>query len=204
MTIQRRRPYVPLPLARAVKGLFRVGARLRGGKRALHPDGVVFDAELRLFGDRSQAQGSILGEETAVPAIARLSRGVGLPKTLPDALGVAISVADLGRPGSRQDLLFTSSASLPGARHLPLPAPRGFFRHTFTTLWPYIVGQRVRMLALQPTGDERPSPAGITDDDDAEAIRFNPWNTADDLCPVGPLMGLRLPAYEGSQEGSAG
>ena len=94
------------------------------------------------------------------------------------------------------------------------------------------------MLALQPTGDERPSPAGIegvtrvgpgaryrlliasvggpwnalgeltlgdrTDDDDAEAIRFNPWNTADDLCPVGPLMGLRLPAYEGSQEGSAG
>jgi hypothetical protein len=36
---------------------------------------------------------------------------------------------------------------------------------------------------------------------DTEALRFNPWNTGGGFRPAGPLMGLRDPAYRGSQWG---
>jgi hypothetical protein len=38
-------------------------------------------------------------------------------------------------------------------------------------------------------------------DDATENTRFNPWTTAGGLRPAGPLMGLRDPAYRGSQSG---
>lgn len=38
---------------------------------------------------------------------------------------------------------------------------------------------------------------------DAERLRFNPWNTGGGIRPTGPLMGLRDPAYRGSQRGAA-
>jgi hypothetical protein len=38
-------------------------------------------------------------------------------------------------------------------------------------------------------------------DPEVESIRFNPWNTSDELKPRGPLMRLRDPAYRGSQAG---
>ncbi|MDQ4129825.1 MAG: hypothetical protein M3133_02350 [Actinomycetota bacterium] len=38
-------------------------------------------------------------------------------------------------------------------------------------------------------------------DEEAEEIRFNPWNTGGGIRPAGPLMGLRKAAYEGSQQG---
>jgi hypothetical protein len=39
------------------------------------------------------------------------------------------------------------------------------------------------------------------DDAETEALCFNPWNTGGGLRPDGPLMGLRDPAYRGSQWG---
>jgi hypothetical protein len=38
-------------------------------------------------------------------------------------------------------------------------------------------------------------------DDETEALCFNPWNTGGGFRPRGPLMGLRDPAYRGSQWG---
>jgi hypothetical protein len=38
---------------------------------------------------------------------------------------------------------------------------------------------------------------------EAEELRFNPWNTGGGIRPTGPLMGLRGPAYRGSQRGAA-
>ena len=38
---------------------------------------------------------------------------------------------------------------------------------------------------------------------EGELLRFNPWNTGGGLRPTGPLMGLRDPAYRGSQRGAA-
>jgi len=231
---QMRQPDVPGPFAAASRRLFGGLARLRGGKRAFHPDGVVFTAELILVGEEQRAEGSILGQRARLPAVARLSRSLGVPEPLPDALGIAIRIEGLAGPGTRQDLLFVTSSRLPGGRHAPLPAPRGFFGHFFTTVWPYRVGGKVRMLALQPPEDGPDSPRdleGITRtgpgaryrlliaslegpwqalgelvlgelrQGQVEEIRFNPWNTADgELRPTGPLMGLRDPAYEGSQD----
>ncbi|HKH22175.1 MAG TPA: hypothetical protein VKA88_01020 [Solirubrobacterales bacterium] len=37
--------------------------------------------------------------------------------------------------------------------------------------------------------------------DETEALTFNPWNTGGGFRPTGPLMGLRDPAYRGSQWG---
>jgi hypothetical protein len=45
-------------------------------------------------------------------------------------------------------------------------------------------------------GDQLPPERG-------ELLRFNPWNSGGGMCPTGPLMGLRDPAYRGSQEGAA-
>jgi hypothetical protein len=45
-------------------------------------------------------------------------------------------------------------------------------------------------------GDQVPPP-------EAERLRFNPWNTGGGIRPTGPLMGLRDPAYRGSQRASA-
>lgn len=39
------------------------------------------------------------------------------------------------------------------------------------------------------------------DDAETEALCFNPWNTGGGLRPSGPFMGLRDPAYRGSQRG---
>lgn len=36
---------------------------------------------------------------------------------------------------------------------------------------------------------------------ETEDLRFNPWNTGGGIRPLGPLMGLRKPAYLGSQRG---
>ena len=39
------------------------------------------------------------------------------------------------------------------------------------------------------------------DDRSVERLAFNPWHTGGGIRPVGPLMGLRRPAYAGSQRG---
>lgn len=234
LTDEKRHPEPPGLFATASRHLFGGLARLRGGKRAFHPEGVVFAADLFLVGDEQHAEGSILGQKAKLSTMARLSQALGVPEPLPDALGIAIRIEGLAGPDTRQDLLFVTSSRMPGARHAPLPAPRGFFGQFFTTLWPLRVGGKVRMLALQPPEDRPDSPRdleGITRagpdaryrlliaslegpwqalgelvlrervEGEVEEIRFNPWNSADgELRPAGPLMGLRDPAYEGSQD----
>lgn len=37
--------------------------------------------------------------------------------------------------------------------------------------------------------------------DEAESLRYDPWNTGGGIRPVGPLAGIRKPAYEGSRRG---
>src|SRR4051812_31288290 len=74
--------------------------------RALHPDGVVFAGAITgaLFGARR--------------ALVRISRGGGLPETLPDVRGCAIRVLDAHGSGRHQDLLLASSLAAPVGRHL--------------------------------------------------------------------------------------
>lgn len=231
---------VPAPIAAVAGGLFRAlsaarrpRARGRPGARILHPDGIGFAARLEIGGAEAGGD-SLLGRRRVHPAIVRLSRAIGLPGPVPEPLGVAIRLVDARGPGRHQDLLFASSGQSPIARHAPLPGAGGFFDQFFSTLLPYSVGGRVRLLGLAPVnggssprkldelavaargGCYRLCVAGLgapwlavgqleigarLPDEVIEDLRFNPWNTGENLRPAGPLMGLRDAAYRGSQAG---
>lgn len=94
-------------------------ARLRGGK-PMHPRGAVFDAVLTRH--RGPAWGvPWLAETGTDPAIARLSRGAGLPAPWPDVLGLAIRLPG-GSPGHDApiDLLLSTTGRGAMLRHVPL------------------------------------------------------------------------------------
>lgn len=225
------KPRVPLPIAKVTEKLF-LGLSSFRGKRIFHPHGVGFELELTV--EDSSGEGALLGRRGRHRGFARLSRAVGLPGSLPDALGFAFRLADVYGPGRHQDFLLVSSARPVVARHALLPGRAGFFGQFYSTLLPYRIGEKVRMVGLEPRPlirssrrlDGLPSaapgrsfdlclapltgPWGIVaelqlgpvlPDRQTEALRLNPWNTGDGIRPLGPLMGLRRPAYEGSQRG---
>lgn len=231
---------VPATFAAVARGVFRALSagrrpRARGhrGARIFHPDGIGFAARVEVGGAEAGGD-SLLGRRQAHPAIVRLSKAVGLPGPIVEPLGIALRLVDARGPGRHQDLLFVSSGQSPLVRHALLPGLGGFFDQFFSTLLPYSVGGRMRMLGLSPVGGAtaprdletlgtaargrcyRLCVAGIgapwlalgqleigarLPDELIEDLRFNPWNTGEDLRPLGPLMGARDAAYRGSQRG---
>ncbi|WP_437094055.1 phosphodiesterase [Streptomyces sp. enrichment culture] len=89
----------------------------------------------------------------------RWSRALGLPRRLPDALGLAVRVEDADGLGNALDLLFTSSRSGRLGRHLPLLRPDAL-SGPYSTLLSYRVGDRERVLAAFPV----PGPSGAPED----------------------------------------
>ncbi|MEU2435370.1 phosphodiesterase [Streptomyces rubradiris] len=133
---------------RAVEAAFRLPARLRGAP-ALHPHGLMCagDVEVPDGGERWGAPW--LDGPGRFTATVRLSRAAGLPRRLPDALGLAVRVDEADGPGRALDLLLTSSGRGRLDRHLPrlradaLGGP-------YSSLLPYRVGGRSRVLAAFP------------------------------------------------------
>ncbi|MEU5757087.1 phosphodiesterase [Streptomyces sp. NPDC047829] len=82
----------------------------------------------------------------------RWSRALGLPRPLPDGLGLAVQVEDADGPGNTLDLLFTSSRPGRLGRHLPLLRPDAL-NGPYSTLLSYRVGERERVLAAFPVPD---------------------------------------------------
>jgi hypothetical protein len=151
-------PRVPAPIAALTRGVFAALAAARRpradghrGARVLHPDGIGFAAKLEL-GGADAGRDSLLGRPATHPAIVRLSRAVGLPRAIPEPLGVAVRIVDARGPGEHQDLLFATSAQSPLARHALFPGLGGFFDQFFSSLWPYRVDGAIRMLGLSPAG----------------------------------------------------
>ncbi|MEU8801327.1 hypothetical protein [Spirillospora sp. NPDC048819] len=143
--------------ATAAKGAEEV-SRLRGG-RSLHRVGRSYTGTLRVPAGAPAGAGP-LSEPGEHEVIARLSKSTGLPGGLPDILGVALRV----RHGAQAvDLLFASTGMLPLARHVLRPR-RGFLPGPYTTLLPYGVGGRTRVLGLFPAGRRRlPADVGRLD-----------------------------------------
>ena len=148
--------------------------------------------------------------------IARLSRGVGLPKPLPDVLGLAVRVLDAHGPRRHQDLLLVTSLDVPVLHHLFLPGPLGPYGQSYSSLLPYRIGDRLRLigalprrpdfdLTLAPLNGRWGTPWGrlrLEERLSAEAsfaLRYNVWNTGGGIRPTGPFQGIRDPAYRGSQ-----
>lgn len=130
--------------ARAARGIAR-----RRHAPALHPFGVSCNGVLEI-----QPAGPPWGEpwldDPGVHQVRlRWSRAAGLPGRLPDALGLALRVADAGGPDRPLDLLLTSSGSGPRTRHLPRPRLDAL-AGPYSTLLPYRIGDREGTLAAHP------------------------------------------------------
>jgi hypothetical protein len=216
-----------------------ITAALRGGK-AVHPDGAAYDAQLSVAG-AGPGLGPPAAELLSGPgdhrAVVRFSRAVGLPRGVPDLLGLAIRVLDAYGSGRHQDLLLISSADHPVLHHLFLPA-RDVQQRPYTSSLPYQAGGRRFLIGalpdarsprpdgpdefarlkraahtgrlrfqlavaeldgrFEPVGDLR---IGAPLPPDADALRFNPWNTGGGLAPAGVLNQARDRAYRLSQAG---
>jgi hypothetical protein len=208
---------VPEPVAAATARLFQALSAARG-KRAFHPEGVVHEAVFAPWA-RSSPSGVELLDGGERPLLVRLSRALGLPDRVPDILGFAMRFTDAYGPGRHQDILCVTSWDAPPLHHALVPAT-GLTTRPYSSLLPFEVAGDVRLFGVLPrsaeTFDLALSPLtgrfegvgtirlGATlPPERGERLRFNPWNTGGGIRPTGPLMGLRDPAYRGSQRGAA-
>ncbi|CAL9340685.1 hypothetical protein SUDANB108_00258 [Streptomyces sp. enrichment culture] len=132
-----------------VEAGFRALARLRRAP-ALHPRGLTCTGELEILDDEAGTWDvPWLATPRRLAATVRLSRAGGLPRRLPDGLGLAVRVTDADGPDRHLDLLMTSSGRGRAGRHLPLPRTDAL-RGPYSSLLPYRVAGRSRLLAAFP------------------------------------------------------
>lgn len=214
----RGRPLGSWP-ASAVEVGFRVLARLRGAP-ALHPRGLTCTAEVEVVDDGSGPWGvPWLDTPRRHSATVRLSRAGGLPRRLPDGLGLAVRVPHADGAERALDLLLTSSGRGRATRHLPLPradAERG----PYSSLLPYRVAGRSRLLAAFPRRTRR-APVHGDPESLADALAAGPlvldlcaetadrsWRrfgvlTVEAVLPVGQEQSLDFDIYGHSVRGFA-
>ncbi len=170
-------------VGRAVGGLIapvaRQGSRLRRA-RVLHPDGVVYRAEVRPLvlamngGEGGEGGGALadIAARLAGPALVRISGGVwrwrgGGDRARPDVLGVAVrfrgseAVSPEAEPGD-QDLLFASFRSMWTLPIAPLTTNvRDFLANVYYAVLPFEVTglgkARCRLVPVRTsvTGEDR-------------------------------------------------
>lgn len=192
-------------------------------KRFFHPEGETYGGTATFM--ETELEFPFIGE---TPALVRLSRGAGLPRALPDVLGLAVKFPDLGH-----DLLLATSGNNAVSRHLLLPAS-SFFSMTYSSVLPYelddaliVFGARADR-SLRDIDSGTPEDLGhlvasgelrfdltlcrlgarttetfaslVVDGHHEGDIHFNPWNCRAPLRPAGPLNRLRLETYQASQE----
>jgi hypothetical protein len=210
-------------------------AGIRRGK-AVHPHGAVYEAELAVpgYGDAVGHTG-LFSTPGRRPALVRFSRSIGLPRPLPDLLGMSVRIPDAYGSGRHQDFLLVSSVDAPLVHHLFVPAS-DVQQRPYSSSLPYRMGDRTLIVGALPRPDsprfeggtelERLAAAAATGRlafdlavaevlgrfrpvaklkvgaplaPEADALRFNPWNTGGGLEPIGVLNRLRDYAYPLSQ-----
>jgi hypothetical protein len=131
-------------------------AAVRRGK-AFHPDGVVYEARLAITGDPTAPQAAeLLSRRSEHRVIARFSRAVGLPRPIPDLLGLSLRVPDAYGSGRHQDFLLVTSADYPLLHHIFLPA-RDVQQRPYTSSLPYRAkGDLFLVGAVPQPGSPRP------------------------------------------------
>lgn len=215
-------PHVAGPTALVFGGL----SRLRG-KRAMHPVGVVTSATLAVA-----ATGGLPDTWRALDGatgIVRFSKSIGLPRQVPDVLGVALRFGG-------QDLLLASAAGpSPGMQHLMIPSA-GFDDTLFSSLLPHRVGRSAAIIQARLT-DPLPEADSYLDaiakagvftmelaavglfggrtalgtvtigdvitGEAAVRVRFDPWRVGGGLRPVGPFQRMRASAYAASRSATS-
>jgi hypothetical protein len=164
----------PRPMARTVRSVAAaagvgvgVGAVLalvaaaRRGK-AVHPHGEVYAARLVVGGvSAAPAAAQLLATAGEHAALVRFSRSLGLPRPLPDLIGMSIRVLDAYGRGLHQDFLLVSSTDQPVLHHLFLPA-RDVQQRPYSSSLPYRAGTERFIVGALPHPDS-PRPAGETE-----------------------------------------
>ena len=152
-------------------------ARARGGK-AVHPHGATYAARLLVEGASAAPAGSeLLSTPAEWPVIVRFSRSLGLPRPLPDLLGMSIRVPDAYGPAQHQDLLFVTSVDAPILHHIFLPA-RDVWERPYSSSLPYRAGGEAFLIGARPD-PELPQFRGGTELERleravrAESVRFD-------------------------------
>ena len=183
----------------ALGALSGAAARLRG-RRPLHPDGEVFAVAIRRSGARLGFGVPWLDDPGQDRGLVRFSRAAGLPRALPDVLGLALTFGGEDGSGERHDLLL-STTGLGRATRFVL-VPRRAYRAGYTSLLPYRTPAGLVQLGARPAGEGAFALAA--------AVLFGPWrrfgtievgaregghNRAVRFDPVRhPLPGLEMPA----------
>jgi hypothetical protein len=219
----------------AIGGALAGLAALRRGK-AVHPHGAVYRADLAVERqDGELGQTKLFGSTTTRRALVRFSRSLGLPRPLPDLLGMSVRVLDLYGAGLHQDFLMVTSVDAPVVHHLFVPAG-DVQQRPYSSSLPYRAGSRTFLVGAVPRADspsyddgnelERLAAAAATGElafdlavagvwgrfrpvaelrvgdplpSEADALRFNPWNSGGGLELTGVLNRLRDIAYPLSQ-----
>ena len=167
-------------------------ARWRGGK-PMHPRGAVFDAVLERRGSSDAWGVPWLDASASDRAVVRLSRGAGLPASLPDLLGLAVRL-----PGPAPvDLLLSSTGRGRLTRLLPV------LRRDTAAFYCSIMGYRsdagsIRFAALPEADGVSSEPGELAADVSRHDLRFTlaaargtgPWRPFGHLVLTGPVPGL--------------
>ena len=133
-------------------------AAVRRGK-AVHPEGAVYDGRLVVQGGRGAPPAAeLLSEPGDHRAVVRFSRSIGLPRPLPDLLGLSIRVVDAYGAGDHQDVLMVTSVDRPVLHHLFLPAT-DVQQRPYSSSLPYRAGAHTFLVGALPRPDS-PRPSG--------------------------------------------
>ena len=145
----------------AVGGGLAALAAARGGK-AVHPHGAVHRARLVVDGaPHAPAASELLSTPAEHPALVRFSRSLGLPRPLPDLLGMSIRIPDAYGAGAHQDFLLVTSVDLPVLHHVFLPAG-DVQQRPYSSSLPYRAGDELLIVGALP---DRASPRPDGDDE---------------------------------------
>ena len=128
---------------------FALAAALRGGK-AVHPHGAVHEGTIAISGSADAPRAAtLLSEAKEHRALVRFSRSIGLPRPLPDLLGMSIRLPDVHGPGRHQDFMLVTSADLPIVHHGFLPAA-DVWQRPYTSALPYRAGDDLFLVGALP------------------------------------------------------
>jgi len=109
-------------VGRTIANVLAQAASLRRGK-VVHPHGVTYSARFCVDGATQAPSGSeLLSGRAEWPALVRFSRSLGLPRPLPDLLGMSLRILGAYGQERHQDFLMVTSVDLPVLHHVFLPA----------------------------------------------------------------------------------
>lgn len=195
---------------RAAAAVFAAASFMRR-KRSLHPRGEAYDASFHVPARAEPTGAALFDTPGARRCLVRISRGAGLPPPFPDVHGVAVRVPDAYGPGRHQDLLFATTAGRGAVTRSVLAPTFTPDVGTYSTVLPFRVGRRRgRLGAVAVEGgfvlDLEHEPLATVvlgerlPEDEADALRFNPYTTGGGIEPAGVLNALRRRAYAASQD----